>query len=64
MKNVFVVVRDHDIDGYGIAGIYENKIDAEAALLKNNKDSYGFIETNRIEEIPLNTYFDIGDISL
>jgi len=61
---VFVVVREYDIEGYRIAGIYDNRQDAEAALIKNNDDGYGMIDENRIEEIELNTYFDIGDIGL
>lgn len=61
---VFVVVREYDVEGYRIAGIYDNRPDAEAALIKNNDDGYGMTGENRIEEIELNTYFDIGDIGL
>lgn len=66
MKNVFIVVREYDVEGSRIAGIYEKKEDAEVALLKNNTDGYGLVGDggNRIEEIELNTYFDIGEIGL
>ena len=61
---VFVVVREYDVEGYRIAGIYDNRPDAAMALLRNNEDGYGMTSENRIEEIELNTYFDIGDIGL
>ena len=61
---VFVVVREYDAEGYRMAGIYDNRPDAEAALLRNNEDGYGMTGENRIEEVELNTYFDICDICL
>ena len=64
MKTVFIVVREYDVEGYGIAGIFENRADAVEALAKNNDDGYGMTAENRIEEIELNTYFDIGEIGL
>jgi hypothetical protein len=64
MKTVFIVVREYDREGYRIAGIYENRSDAEGALAKNNEDGYGMTAGNRIEKVPLNTYFDIGEIAL
>ena len=64
MKTVFIVVREYDVEGYRIAGIFENRPDAEEALAKNNDDGYGMTDENRIEEIELNTYFDIGELGL
>ncbi|WP_372809463.1 hypothetical protein [Litorivivens sp.] len=64
MKTVFIVVREYDLQGYRIAGIYESRADAAEALLKNDEDGYGMKDGNRIEEIELNTYFDIGEIGL
>lgn len=64
MKSVFIVVRDYDIEGYRIAGVYDNRGDAAIALLRNNEDGYGMKTENRVVELPLNTYFDISDIEL
>jgi hypothetical protein len=64
MKTVFVVVRDYDVEGYGIIGIFENRKDADLALAKNDKEGYGIKGSNRVEEIKLNTYFDINEINL
>lgn len=64
MKTVFIVVREYDVEGYRIAGIFDNRSDAEGALAKNNEDGYGMTTENRIEEVELNMYFDIGEIGL
>lgn len=64
MKKVFIVIREYNVEGYRIAGIYEDKADAAMALLKNNEAGYGMTDGNRIEEVELNKYFDIGDIGL
>ena len=62
MKKVFVVVVDYDIEGFRVAGIYDKREDAEAALSKTKDDGYGL--ENYISEAPLNVYFDIGDINI
>jgi hypothetical protein len=64
MKTVFIVVRDYDTAGYKIAGVYDTRGEAALALLKNNEDGYGLADRNRIEEVEMNTYFDIDDIGL
>jgi len=64
MKKVFLVIREYDTEGYRIAGIYEKRADAAMALLKNNEDGYGMTGENRVEEVELNRYFDIGDMGL
>ena len=64
MNTVFIVVRYYDCEGYRIAGIFETKLEADTALLKNNEDGYGMKGANEVVEIEVGKYFDIGDISL
>ena len=64
MKTVFLVVRDYDCEGYKISGIYTDKESAVMTLKKLNDDGYGYFYSNRIVELPLDTYFDLGDIEL
>lgn len=64
MNNVYIVIRDYDYEGYSIVGVYEKLVDAHSALIKNNNEGYGDKYGNRVVEIKLNTYFDIGDIDI
>ena len=64
MKTVFIVVRDYDCEGFRISGIYTTRTDADAALTKINELGHGDNRANRVVELPVDTYFDIGDIEL
>lgn len=64
MDSVFIVVRTCDVEGYRISGIFLKKEDADNALIKLNEDGYGMKDGNRVEKVPVNKYFDLGDIAL
>ena len=62
MKTIFLAIRDYDVEGYKIAGVFETEKEANAAVEKSKDNGYGY--DNYVRELPFGEYFDVGDIDL